>query len=311
VIHEIPLERRTLHGHFSRDLEPILTVDSGDTIAFACLNAGWDTRPGEPKFEPRDPKLDAGHALIGPVEVRGARAGQTLAVRIDTVRVGDFGFTAAGGWSTWLNDRLEVGDGPDCVLLWQVDADGGVARDERGVEVALRPFLGVMGMPPDLPGLHETGPPRRCGGNIDCKELVAGTTLFLPIPVDGALFSAGDGHGRQGDGEASGTAIECPIERAELTLTVRDDLPLEWPVAWTPTAWVTFGFDRDLDDAVAIALAEMLRLLEREHGLDARYALALASVVVDVRVTQLVNGVLGAHAVLSHDALRKGTIPSP
>jgi acetamidase/formamidase len=304
VIHEIPLERRTLHGHFSRDLPPILTIDSGDTIAFACLNAGWDTRPGEPKFEPRDEELDSGHALIGPIEVRGAHKGRTLEVRIDAVRVGDFGFTVAGGWSSWLNDRLEVSGGDDTVLLWRVDADGGIARDDGGREVDLHPFLGVMGMPPDEPGVHETGPPRPCGGNIDCKELVAGTTLFLPIPVEDALFSAGDGHGRQGDGESSGTAIEVPLDRAELTLTVRDDLELDWPIAWTPDAWIAFGFDQDLHAATAVTLDGMLKLMQREHGFERRDALALASVVVDVRVTQLVNGVLGVHAVLPHDAIR-------
>jgi acetamidase/formamidase len=304
VIHEIPLERRTLHGHFSRDLPPILTIDSGDTIAFACLNAGWDTRPGEPKYEPRDEELDAGHALIGPIEVRGARKGRTLEVRIDAVRVGDFGFTVAGGWSSWLNDRLEVSDGDDTVLLWHVDADNGIARDDRGREVDLHPFLGVMGMPPDEPGVHETGPPRPCGGNIDCKELVAGTTLFLPIPVEDALFSAGDGHGRQGDGESSGTAIEVPLDRAELTLAVRDDLELDWPIALTPDAWIAFGFDQDLHAATAVALDGILKLMKREHGFERRDALALASVVVDVRVTQLVNGVLGVHAVLPHDAIR-------
>ena len=114
---------------------------------------------------------------------------------------------------------------------------------------------------------------------------------------------------RQGDGEASGTAIECPIERAELTLTVRDDLELDWPSAWTPAEWITFGFDADLDAAAALALDGMLRLIEREHGLDRKYALAVASVTVDVRVTQLVNGGLGAHAVLAHDAFRQAKIP--
>jgi acetamidase/formamidase len=159
-------------------------------------------------------------------------------------------------------------------------------------------------MPPDRPGTHPTGPPRRTGGNIDCKELVAGATLFLPVSVDGALFSAGDGHARQGDGEASGTAIECPVERAELTLRIRDDLELEWPLARSADAWITFGFDADLDDAAAIAIGAMLDLMGREHALDRTDALALASVVVDVRVTQLVNGVLGVHAVLPDDALR-------
>ncbi len=308
MIHEIPLERRTLHGHFSPDLPPILTIDSGETIAFGCLDAGWHVEP-EKTFEPLDAKLDQGHALIRPIEIRGARAGQTLEVGIDAVRVGNFGCTVAGGWATWLNDRLGVGEGEDHLVRWQLDADTQIARDDRGREVELRPFLGVLGMPPPKPGVYGTGPPRACGGNIDCKELVAGTKLFLPIPVDGALFSAGDGHGRQGDGEASGTAIECPIERAELTLAVRNDLELRAPIAWTPTAWLTFGFDTDLDDAAAAAVDGMLELMDREHGLDRRDALALASIVVDVRVTQLVNGVLGVHALLPHDAFRQATIP--
>jgi acetamidase/formamidase len=304
TLHEIPLERRTLHGHFSCDLEPILTVDSGDSIAFSCLNAGWRTAEHETYPERREGELDAGHALIGPIEVRGARAGQTLAVGIDEVRVGSGGVTQAGGWSTPLNDRLDLGGGDTLTLLWALDADGGVGRSESGHEVTLGPFLGVIGMPPEAPGVHSTAPPRACGGNIDCKELVAGTTLYLPIPVDGALLSAGDGHAAQGDGEVSQLAIEAPVERARLTLTVRDELRLGNPIAWTPDAWLTFGFDEDLDEAAAQAVDAMLELMGREHSLERREALALASVVVDLRVTQMVNGVRGIHARLAHDALR-------
>ena len=303
MIHEIPLERRTLHGHFSRDLEPILTVDSGDAVAFACLDSGWHLAPGE-KFEPRDEELDDGHALVGPIEVRGARAGQTLAVRIDEVRVGSFGATLAGGWPTPLNDRLGMSDGETLVLHWSLDAEAGIGRDAKGREVELRPFPGVLGMPPPEPGTHPTAPPRRWGGNIDCNELVAGSTLFLPIPVDGALFSAGDGHARQGDGEVSQTAIECPLDRLELTLSVEDLPELKTPIAWTPDAWLAFGFDEDLDEAAAVATDAMLELMRRELELERVDALALASVVVDLRVTQLVNGVRGVHAVLSHDAIR-------
>jgi len=247
--------------------------------------------------------LDAGHALIGPVEIRGAKAGQVLEVRVESVRVGPFGFTVAGGWSTFVNDRLGVGDGESRVLVWDLDADGAVARDNEGREFRLSPFLGVLGMPPDEPGVHSTGPPRRCGGNLDCKELVAGTTLFLPIPVDGARFSAGDCHALQGDGEVSTTAIECPLERAELTLVVRDDLELSWPMAMTEQAWLTLGLGDDLDEAMVGAVAAMLELMGREYGLERREALALASVVVDLRVTQVVNGVVGVHAVLPRDAL--------
>ena len=302
TVHEIPLERRTLHGHFSRDLEPVLTVDSGDTIAFSTLDAGWHTEPGT-KFEPRDDELDAGHALVGPVEIRGARAGQILEVAVERVVPGPWGWCAAGDWSSPLNDRLGlVSDG--VVLRWELDVEGGVGRDERGREVDLAPFLGVMGMPPPEPGTHSTAPPRRCGGNIDCKELVPGTRLYLPIPVDGALFSAGDCHARQGDGEVSQLAIECPLERGELALTVRDEPSITTPIAWTPRAWLTLGFDEDLDEAVAVAVDAMLELMGREHGLGRADALALASVVVDLRVTQVVNGVQGVHAVLPHDAIR-------
>jgi acetamidase/formamidase len=301
TLHEIPLERRTLHGHFSADLEPILTVDSGDTIAFACLDAGWYVAPGE-KFEPMTDR-DTGHPLIGPVDVRGARAGQALEVRIDKVVPGGWGWTVAAGWDSPLNLRLGFGDGEDCLLRWTLA--NGIGRDEAGHEVELRPFLGVLGMPPPEPGTwSSTIPPRQWGGNMDCKELVEGALLYLPIPVDGARFSAGDAHARQGDGEVGGTAIECPLERAELTLTARDDLRIETPIARVAEGWITFGFDEDLEEAAGAALDAMLDLMSREHGLARREALALASVVVDLRVTQLVNGSRGVHAVLPDNALR-------
>ncbi|HET9436607.1 MAG TPA: acetamidase/formamidase family protein [Gaiellaceae bacterium] len=299
--HEIPLERRTLHGHFSRDLEPVLTVDPGDSIGFACLDTSWHVSPGR-RFEPRDDVLDAGHALTGPVAVRGARAGDTLVVSVDRVVVGTWGWCKAGGFSTPLNERLGVADGEGVLVEWALG--DGVGRDELGHEVELAPFLGVMGMPPAEAGAHPTAPPRPSGGNLDCTELVEGTRLYLPIAVDGALFSAGDCHARQGDGEVSQVAIECPLERGVLTLDLRDDLALEWPIAWTPEAWLSFGFDEDLDEAAAIAIDGMLDLMRREHGLERRDALALASVVVDLRVTQLVNGAKGVHARLAHAALR-------
>jgi len=284
ALHELPLDASVLHGHFSRELEPVLTVDAGDSIRFSVPNAGWHVGREEP-FESRDPELDTGHALAGPIEVHGASTGRVLTVRVEEVVPGPWGVTFTE---------------PPHRIDWEL-ADG-VGRG-AGREVRLAPFLGVLGMPPDERGIHSTIPPRRCGGNIDCKELVAGTTLFLPIPVDGALFSAGDGHAAQGDGEVSGTAIESPVD-ATLTLDVRDDLPLEWPVARIDGAWLTFGFDEHLGLAARIAIDGMLDLMEREHGLSRADALGLASVVVDLRVTQVVNQVLGVHAVLRDDALR-------
>jgi acetamidase/formamidase len=282
ALHELPLDPAYLRGYFSRDLDPVLVVDPGDSVRISVPNAGWERDRDEP-VESRDPPLDTGHPLAGPIAVRGARAGQTLAVTVDEVVPGSWGMT-----------RSE----PPHRIDWEL-ADGFGRYGDRRVRLA--PFLGVIGMPPPEPGVHSTIPPRRWGGNIDCKELVAGTTLFLPIPVDGALLSAGDGHAAQGDGEVSGTAIESPVE-AQLTIELRDDLSLEWPVARIEGAWLTFGFDEHLGLAARIAVDGMLDLMERERGVERSDALGLASVVVDLRVTQVVNEVLGVHAVLRDDA---------
>ncbi len=281
MIHELP--RGTLHGYFSRDLEPVLAVRPGDSIRIDVPNAGWRFQP-DVEVE-HDRELHNGHPLAGPVEVEGARAGDVLVVDVEEVTTADWGVT-------WTGDD-------SATLYWELAGGAGTWNGRR---VQLRPFLGVMGMPPPEDGVHSTGPPRRFGGNIDCKELVAGTTLYLPIPLDGARFSAGDGHAAQGDGEVSGTAIEAPVT-AQLRLGLRDDLPLEWPAARIPGAWLTFGFDEQLGRAAELALEGMLALMQRELGVSASEALGLASVVVDLRVTQVVNGAVGVHAVLADTAL--------
>jgi acetamidase/formamidase len=139
---------------------------------------------------------------------------------------------------------------------------------------------------------------------MDCKELVAGSTLYLPIPVPGALFSVGDGHAAQGDGEVCGVAIECPMELVDLTFRLRDDVRLTTPRANTPVGWITLGFDEDLNEATVLALIAMLDLMTELYGLSRPDALALASLVVDFRITQVVNGVRGVHALLPHGAIR-------
>ena len=309
--HLIEPERRTLHGHFSRELPPVLTIDSGDTVHFRTLDAGWgveapptDTLRLQRKFEPRREGLDDGHALCGPVAIRGAKPGMTLEVKIGEIAPGPYGWTIAGGWRNGINERLGVEEG-NFSLHWTLDAQNMSGIDQYGQRVTLRPFMGVMGMPPDEPGIHLTGPPRVTGGNIDCKELVAGSTLYLPIAVEGGLFSVGDGHGLQADGEGGGTAIECPMDRVSLTFRLHEDMHLETPRAYTDEGWLTFGFDRDLDEATLIALEAMLRLIEEQHGIKRPRSLALASLLVDMRVTQIVNGVRGVHAVLPHGAVSK------
>ena len=301
--------RETLHGSFSRDYPAILTIDSGDTVLFRTLNSAWALEPPffaegrVRRFEPRIKGRDDGHALCGPVAVRGAQPGMTLEIHINEVRPGEWGWTGGGGRETVLNQRLGLVE-QGVELIWSLDADTLIGKDQYEHTIALQPFMGVMGMPPAEPGVHSTIPPRLCGGNIDCKELVAGSVLYLPIVVPEALFSTGDGHAVQGDGEVSGVAIECPIERASLTFYLRDDLHLTTPRARTATGWITFGFHENLHEASLIALDAMLDLMGELHQLPRSQALALASLVVDLHVTQIANGVHGIHAILPDGALR-------
>ncbi len=299
-----------MHGVFSRELAPALEIDSGDTVRLSTLDCDWGLEPRTSVEGPRrrfTPRLarDAGHALTGPIAVRGAHPGGALEVEIHRLRPGPHGFTVAGGdrGAFGINAEVGVAEMTPRLLRWALDADAMVGTTPEGFAVPLRPFLGVMGLPPADEGLHPTAPPRPCGGNIDCKELMAGTSLFLPVTVPGALFSAGDGHAAQGDGELCINAIECPMEDVELTLRFHDGMHLERPRARTPSAWLTFGFDPDLDRAVAQAVTDMLDLMVQRFALSRTEALALASVAVDVRVTQVANGVRGAHAVLAHGAV--------
>jgi acetamidase/formamidase len=284
--HEFALEREVMHGHFSKDLPPVATIDPGDSIAFPTLNARWMLGSGEQPFE-RRPELDRGHCLFGPVEVRGARAGETLVVTTESIRLQSRGVTFMG----------------DEQIDWEIDQENGTAEGLDGCTIRVAPFAGVLGMPPPEEGIHPTRPPRRWGGNIDCKLLVVGSTLYLPIPVDGALFSAGDVHAAQGDGEVSGTAVETACDEVVLGLDVRRDLELRTPVARTESAWIALGFDADLDTAAEQALDGILDVIQKVFDVRRPQALGLASVAVDLHVSQIVNDVKGVHAVLRDDAV--------
>src|SRR5947209_5245870 len=176
--------------------------------ASAGLASSWCYDPVAGMHEPdfaRDAERDRGHAICGPISIEGAQPGSTLEIQIGELRPGRVGWNA-----THIDERQGITR--RARLEWHIDGEQGTARDQFGHCVALSPFLGVMGNAPAAEGIHSTPPPRRVGGNIDCKELVTGSTLYLPVEVAGALFSAGDGHARQSDGEVSGTAIECPME---------------------------------------------------------------------------------------------------
>ncbi len=228
----------------------------------------------------------------------------TLEVHINALRPASWGWTDVGGWKSTLNNRLDVADGPTQTHWWTLDNERLTARNQHGHSVKLRPFMGVLGMPPDEPGLHSTAPPRITGGNIDCKELVVGSSLFLPIAVPLGLFSTGDGHAVQGDGEVATTALECGMELVDMTFTLHPDLYLTTPRAMTPAGRITFGFSSDTHEAAMIALEAMLDWMGELYSLERRDALALASLAVDLHVTQLVNAdVRGVHAILPYDAI--------
>lgn len=309
AIYEVKPERATLHGTFSREFKPILTIQSGDTVRFSTLDAAWGLEPHDEerkrkRFEPLEFPRDRGHCLVGPIAFEKAKKGMTLEVQINRILPGDWGWTSAGGWKSPHNEALDLEEGEQYHLNWKLDNRSMIGTSQYGHKVALRPFMGVMGMPPDEEGLHPTPPPRYCGGNIDCKELIAGSILYLPIPTDGGLFSVGDGHGVQGDGEVATPALECPMDIVDLTFFVRQDIHLKMPRAKTPAGWITFGFDEDLNKAMYTALSEMLTLMQELHQMERKEALALASLVVDLRITQVVNGVRGVHAVLPHGAIK-------
>lgn len=221
-----------------------------------------------------------------------------LEVQLLSFRPGRWGWTSAGGPQT-----LMPGVGVEEVkssLFWELDGETGLARNQLGQEVALEPFFGTIGVAShDEEIVSGWTPHRRTAGNIDARALAAGSSLFLPIEVEGGLLSVGDGHGQQGDGELAGTAIECPMEEAEVRLILHPDLSLSSPRALTADGdWVTFGLGETLDEAARAAVNAMLDLLMERTGRARSECLALATTIVDVRVTQMVNPLKGAHAIL-------------
>lgn len=312
MIHKLNLENKNLHGSFNNEYRPIITVDSGDSIQLKTLDIQWGYSASKQEermiFESRENEEIPKHPIIGPIAIRGANPGMVLEVRVNELVPGWYGRNWAGGVPNWQNEKLGLTNTEKLQVDWELDSTTMAGKAKIGDQlfhVGLSPFLGLMGVAPAEPGLHSTTPPRYCGGNIDCKELVRGSSLYLPIAVDGALFSLGDGHALQGDGESSGTAIECPMDFVDITLTVRDDMQLNMPRANTPAGWITFGFNEDLNEAAAVALDEMVILMQQFYGIEKVQATALASVAVDLRVTQVVNGVKGVHALLPHGVIRK------
>ncbi len=307
--HVVDSTLQNLHwGYFDAGLAPVIEIDSGDTVTLHCISGSPDVMPGE-GFEilpdlarlhaERTPKLP-GHILTGPVAVKGARVGDVLEVRIRDVQLRqNWGYNAIRPLAGALPEDFHE----TRILHIPLDGEAMVAKLPWGVDLPLRPFFGVMGTaPPAGWGAVTSIIPRAFGGNLDNKELVPGATLFLPVFADGGLFSAGDGHAVQGDGEVCVTAIETSLS-GSFELILRKDLELAFPRAETAEHYITMGMNPDLDDAAKQALRDMIRLIQERSNLSAEDAYTLCSLAADLRVTQIVNQHNGVHVMLAKSAL--------
>ncbi|MBB3451764.1 acetamidase/formamidase [Rhizobium sp. BK313] len=297
-------------GYFDPKRPPALTVDSGDTVVIDTVSGGPDVLPKGEFFIPPE-LLDVhknsiqempGHILTGPVAIRGAKPGQVLEVRIKDVKLRqNWGYNAIRPLAGTLPYDFETAR----LLNIPLDVEANVAHLPWGLKLPLAPFFGVMGVaPPPNWGRISSIMPRAHAGNIDNKELVAGTTLYLPIFNEGALFSCGDGHGAQGDGEVCITAIETAL-RGTFQFIVRDDLSFTYPRAETPTHYITMGMDPDLDQCSIMALRDMIVLLGEKAGLSREDAYTLCSLAGDLHVTQTVNGNKGVHMMMAKSLLQQ------
>ncbi len=308
LLHSSPA---TCHwGYFAPNLKPVLEVASGDTVTIETISGApavlpqgpqWDVLPEHAAVHAECPlPLGNGHILTGPVAVKTAEPGDVLQVDI-------VGIDLRTNWG-WNIIRPLAGALPEdfhetTLLHIPLDKANGIANLPWGTNLKLSPFFGVMGVaPPTEWGMVTSIIPRAMGGNIDCKELGVGATLYLPVFQSGGLFSAGDGHALQGDGEVNVTAIETSLT-GHFRLTVRKDMHLFMPMAETATHLMTFGMDPDLDQAAKQALRAMIDLICERKNLSREQAYALCSITCDLRISQIVNQHKGVHAMLPKAAL--------
>ncbi len=291
-------------GFFDATTPAVIRVAPGTEVLIETVSGDTPSLPTEPGFDilPEHRSIiesaergPGPHFLTGPVYVEGARPGDVLQVDIlDVMLRQNWGFNLIIPLLGTLPE-----DFPEFRLqILPLDKKANTVQLPWGGKLPLSPFFGVMGVaPPPNWGRITSVIPRAMGGNMDNKELVAGTTVFFPVFNEGALFSCGDGHAVQGDGEVCITAVETSLS-GRFRLSVRNDMHLTAPRAETPTHYITMGFDEDLDDAVKQALRDMIRWIGQLRGLSASDAYTLCSLAADLHVTQTVNTAKGAHCML-------------
>lgn len=294
------------YGHYWSETPPVLKIKSGDWVRVHTLITSTPDRlekagvsPEQVEKELRDVQAVAdrgpgGHVLTGPIYIDEAEPGDVLEVKIASIDLAiPYGYNAIGQ-SGFLSDEIFDRN----MRIIKLDSKKMIGYFDEGIEIPLHPFFGSMGVaPPKEVGRWNSAPPWKHAGNLDNKELVAGSSLFIPVFVKGALFEIGDGHAAQGNGEVDITAIETSL-KGNLQFIVHKGKKISWPRAETSTHVITMGCDRDLNAATHIAVREMIDYLMEEKKMSKADAYMLSSVAVDVNITELVDGNVGVHAML-------------
>ncbi|MDX2178602.1 MAG: acetamidase/formamidase family protein [Bryobacteraceae bacterium] len=296
-----PTPATVVVGVYDPAIAPALRIKPGDIVEMRTLGvtrakaleaAGVAPSDIEPALRAIDRESSTrGHFLTGPIYIEGAEPGDTLEVQIGEIRlVTPYAYNGMGPNGV-LADLFEIGTRK----LIRLDRARMVGLWGPGIEVPLRPFFGSLGVAP--PNKVSSSPPGVHAGNLDNRELVAGTKLFIPVHVAGALFQAGDGHAAQGDGEVDQTGLETSLS-GTFRFVLHKGMKLRWPRAETPTHYIAMGLDPELNVATKIAVMEAVDFLVTQKGMTRGDAYMLASVAVDLRITQLVDGTKGVHAMI-------------
>ncbi len=303
-----PTPKTVAWGYYDASTPPVLRIKSGDTVEVQTLITSTPARLEGAGVKPEDVeqslrdivkevtnKGPGGHILTGPIFIEGAEPGDVLEVRIKSIKLAiPYAYNAFSPGRGFLPEDFPYAK----MRIIPLDEQRMIAHFADGIEIPLHPFFGSIGVaPPDVSGRISSAPPWIHAGNLDNKELVAGTTLFIPIHARGALFLAGDGHAGQGNGEVDITAMETSLI-GTFQLIVRKDMHLRWPRAETPTHYITMGLHEDLTEATKGALREMIDFLVTEKHLTRDDAYMLSSVAADLDITQLVDGNKGVHAMI-------------
>ncbi len=307
--HKLKVAPETLAwGYYWAGAKPVLTVQSGDVVEIQTVSGNPDNleRAGLPAGQiqpelrkiyaevPKESRGPGGHLLTGPIAIAGAQPGDVLEVRIREIRLDvPYAYNSMGR-AGFLADVFPQGR----TKIIPLDRERNIGHFGGGIDIPLKPFFGSMGIaPPEAAGKVNSAPPGIHAGNLDNKELVAGTTLFIPVHAPGALFEVGDGHAGMGNGEVDITAMETSLTGV-FQFIVHHDMHLTWPRAETPTHYITMGLDPDLTQAARICALETIDFLVNEMKLSREDAYALTSVAIDLDITQLVDGTKGVHAMI-------------